>query len=358
MTLEALGWDPFFAGHFAAGATQGMVPGRVMSEHRGQYQVETAQGEMPARLTGRVRGQAATREHLPVVGDWLALEVLDERPPQAIVRGVLPRKSKLSRREPGSGRDEQPLAANIDTVFLTIGLDGNYRVSRIERYLTFAWSSGATPVVLLTKADLCPERAERVRQAQAVAGQAPVHALSVVTGEGLEALAQYLRPGHTLALLGSSGVGKSTLINHLHGSDAQRTQAVRAGDDKGRHTTTHREMVLFPDGGIVIDNPGMRELQLWADEEAVTDVFQEIEALAAACRFRDCQHEQEPGCAVRRALEDGTLDPARYDNYLGLKRELRFLASRQDQRARQEQREQSKRIAKWTRQREKAGTLR
>lgn len=330
MTLEALGWDPFFAGHFAAGATQGMVPGRVMSEHRGQYQVETAQGEMPARLTGRVRGQAATREHLPVVGDWLALEVLDERPPQAIVRGVLPRKSKLSRREPGSGRDEQPLAANIDTVFLTIGLDGNYRVSRIERYLTFAWSSGATPVVLLTKADLCPERAERVRQAQAVAGQAPVHALSVVTGEGLEALAQYLRPGHTLALLGSSGVGKSTLINHLHGSDAQRTQAVRAGDDKGRHTTTHRQLFVLPSGALILDTPGLRELQLWDAEEGLATTFADIEALAARCRFADCRHRHEPGCQVKEAIAAGTLDAARLERYRKLSHETHSAASIQE----------------------------
>ncbi len=311
----------------------------------------------PDRCPAAFAHRSADRAAFPAVGDWVAASPRPEEGRAAIV-AVLPRKTAFSRKAWGSVTEEQVLAANIDTALIVSSLDRNFQLRRIERYLTLAWESGAEPAIVLNKADLCPEAEARRADVEAVAMGVPIHVVNATSGDGIDVLRQYLQPGRTVTLLGSSGVGKSTIINALLGADRLRVSAVRARDDKGRHTTTHREMVLFPDGGIVIDNPGMRELQLWADEEAVTDVFQEIEALAAACRFRDCQHEQEPGCAVRRALEDGTLDPARYANYLGLKRELRFLASRQDQRARQEQREQSKRIAKWTRQREKAGTLR
>jgi len=311
----------------------------------------------PDRCPAAFAHRSADRAAFPAVGDWVAASPRPEEGRAAIV-AVLPRKTAFSRKAWGSVTEEQVLAANIDTALIVSSLDRNFQLRRIERYLTLAWESGAEPAIVLNKADLCPEAEARRADVEAVAMGVPIHVVNATSGDGIDVLRQYLQPGRTVTLLGSSGVGKSTIINALLGADRLRVSAVRARDDKGRHTTTHREMVLFPDGGIVIDNPGMRELQLWADEEAVTDVFQEIEALAAACRFHDCQHEQEPGCAVRRALEDGTLDPARYANYLGLKRELRFLASRQDQRARQEQREQSKRIAKWTRQREKAGTLR
>ena len=357
MELTTLGWDPYFEHAFEPYAHDGLVPARIASENREHYLLYWQGGELVGQVSGRFAHRSADRAAFPAVGDWVAASPRPEEGRATIV-AVLPRKTAFSRKAWGSVTEEQVLAANIDTALIVSSLDRNFQLRRIERYLTLAWESGAEPAIVLNKADLCPEAEARCADVEAVAMGVPIHVISATSGDGIDVLRQYLQPGRTVTLLGSSGVGKSTIINALLGADRLRVNAVRARDDKGRHTTTHREMVLFPDGGIVIDNPGMRELQLWADEEAVTDVFQEIEALAAACRFRDCQHEQEPGCAVRRALEDGTLDPARYANYLGLKRELRFLASRQDQRARQEQREQSKRIAKWTRQREKAGTLR
>lgn len=217
---------------------------------------------MAAILPGKVLHAATRRDELPVVGDWVILQILPEEPPKALVQGILPRRSCLSRKEAGTRPGEQPVAANIDTLFLAVGLDGNYRLRRIERYLAVAWQSGADPVVLLTKVDLCLQLEERLAEARAVAGIASVHAVSALTGEGLDALAQYLVPRRTLALLGSSGVGKSTLIDHLLGEQVQSTQPVRAGDSKGRHTTTSRQIFLLPSGALVVDTPGIRELQM------------------------------------------------------------------------------------------------
>lgn len=357
MELTTLGWDPYFEHAFEPYAQDGLVPARVASENREYYLLYWQGDELTGQVSGRFVHRSTDRAVFPAVGDWVVASPRPEEGRAKIV-AVLPRRTAFSRKAWGSVTEEQVVAANIDTALIVSGLDHNFQLRRIERYLTLAWESGAEPAIVLNKADLCPEAEARRADVEAVAMGVPIHVVSATAGDGIGALRQYLQPGRTVTLLGSSGVGKSTIINALLGADRLRVSEVRARDDKGRHTTTHREMVLFPEGGIVIDNPGMRELQLWADEEAVTDVFREIKALAAACRFRDCQHEQEPGCAVRRALEDGTLDPARHASYLQLKRELRFLASRQDQRARQEQKERGKRIAKWSRQREKAGTLR
>lgn len=331
MKLETWGWDAHYAAHFEHYQEEGFSAGRVIAEHKNSYLVCTEQGEMPARLTGKMLYDALARADLPVVGDWVVLRILDGSDPQAVVHAVLPRKSKLSRKEAGRRTDEQPVAANVDTVFLMTGLDGNYNVRRIERALTLAREGGAAPVILLSKADLCPDYDERLAAVAAITAGAPVHAISVPQQHGLETLAAYLLPGRTLALLGSSGVGKSTLTNYLLGRDAQQVQEVRRFQEKGKHTTTHREIFTLPSGALLIDTPGMRELQLWGEGEGLTETFADIEELARQCRFSDCRHKQEPGCRVREALRHGELDPGRYENYQKMQQELNNLAFRQEQ---------------------------
>jgi ribosome biogenesis GTPase / thiamine phosphate phosphatase len=317
MELARLGWRPFFASVFEPHRTKGWIPARVVCEARQYYLAWGESGELEVRLPGRLRHAAFLRSELPAVGDWVAVAPLPGGE-QGIVQALLPRQSVLSRRR----QDEQIIAANLDTVFLVAGLDGNYNLRRLERYLTAASLSGAVPVVVLNKADLCPDLDERLAEVEQIAGGARVHAVSAALGTGLEALAQYLGPGQTAGLVGSSGAGKSTLVNILVGSQCQEVREVRRGDQKGRHTTTRRELVPVPGGGLLIDTPGMRELQLWGGEEGLADGFAEIEALAADCRFADCRHGPEAGCAVRQALGEGRVDGKRVESYLKLKQEL------------------------------------
>jgi ribosome biogenesis GTPase len=329
-SLEALGWNAGFAKAFAPLAGPDIVPGRVSLEHQRIYRVLTESGEVLARMTGRMRHEAAAAVGYPAVGDWVALRV---RPGEvrATLEAVLPRVSRFSRKVPGDVTREQIVAANVDTVFLVMGLDGDFNPRRIERYLVTAWESGAQPVVLLTKADLVKDASERVGEIAAIAAGAPVHATSVRTDLGVDDLVAYLGIGRTVALLGSSGVGKSTLINRLMGREVQRTAEVSVYKSRGRHTTTHRELIVRPEGGLVIDTPGMRELQLWQTSASMDAAFADIEALSSGCRFADCRHDTEPQCAVRQAAADGTLAPERLDSYHKLRKEAEHLAGRQDQ---------------------------
>lgn len=346
-TLADLGWSDVFAGHFGPHRTEGCSAARVTLEQKHLYVVATEpHGEIPAVVTGKLLHEAASRDSLPVVGDWVAVRVIGEEEPQAVIQAVLPRVSKFSRLAPGRSGGEQPVAANIDLAFLLTGLDGNYNPRRIERLLLQTRESNARPVVLLTKADLRPDVQGCVDEVRGVSGDAPVHALSTLTGLGLSALSTYLQPGVTIALLGSSGVGKSTLLNHLLGKDVMRTQEVRSGDSHGRHTTSHRQLFLLPSGAALIDTPGMRELQLWAGEDGLEQGFPEIEALARGCRFADCRHGQEPGCAVREALATGELDAARFANYQKMQRELQHLAAKTDRLEEQALKRKSKEIPK------------
>jgi ribosome biogenesis GTPase len=339
MNLHTLGWGQFFEGQFHAWREQGCIPARVSEEHRTRYMVIGEFGTLPAEVSGRFRHQAETPDRFPAVGDWAAVTPTAEKD-RCIIHGLLERKSGFSRKAASSGgmpdsggrTDEQILAANIDTVFLVSGLDGDFNAKRVERYLVAAWDSGATPVILLNKADICDNIDERVDEISSVAFGVPVLVISAQENRGMEALDPYLDAAQTTVFLGSSGVGKSTIINRLLGEERIKTQAVREYDSRGRHTTTFRQMMFLPGGGIVIDTPGMRELQLW-DDGGLSKAFADVEELTGQCRFNDCRHESEPGCAVLEAIRDGRLSEDRYRRYLKLQKENRFLAMRKDQAA-------------------------
>jgi ribosome biogenesis GTPase len=326
--LRALGWDDAFAAAFAPYAER-CVPGRVTLEHQKIYRVSTADGEILARVRGRLRHLAERRDRFPAVGDWVAVQPGAGAADEGAIDALLPRRSRFSRKVAGETTEEQVVAANIDTVFLVSGLDHDFNLRRIERYLTTAWNGGARPVIVLNKADLVDDIGTVVREVETVASGAPILAVSSKRGEGVEGLLAFLGPGQTGAFLGSSGVGKSTLINRLRGDERQRTAEVRASDSRGRHTTTHRELLELPGGGLLIDTPGMREVQLW--EGSLDDAFADIHALAAGCHFRDCRHTTEPRCAVAVAAGNGGLDPARLASFQQLQRELDAQARRQDE---------------------------
>jgi len=337
-TLANLGFTPFFDASFRTLGLPGGVPARVAAGHGRLCRVLTEAGELMAEPLGRLRRESPAAG-LPVTGDWVVVRPLDDE--QAVVLAVLPRRTVFSRKAAGVETAEQVVAANVDTVFLVLGLDGDYNPRRLERYLVLAWESGARPVVVLNKADLCDDVPSRRLETESVAAGAPVHVVCALSGDGLDVLASELQPGRTVALLGSSGAGKSTLVNRLLGSEVRATREVRAADSRGRHTTTARELVVLDSGALLIDTPGMRELQLWAGDSALAAAFDDVARLAEACRFRDCRHETEPGCAVRAASEAGTLSPERLSSHAKLKRELRHLETRRDQQARQAQK------AKW-----------
>ena len=344
--LTELGWDAAFAEAFAPWAPR-CVPARVALEHQHIYRVYTAADEVLARVRGRLRHRAAAREAFPAVGDWVALAPATESI-EAAIEAVLPRRSRFSRKVAGEVTEEQVVAANIDTVFLVSGLDHDFSLRRIERYLTTAWHGGARPVIVLNKADLRPDVDAAVAEVEAIASGAPVHATSTKSGGGLDALTQYVGVGQTCAFLGSSGVGKSTIINRLLGADRQRTFAVRAKDQKGRHTTTNRELLQLPDGGMLIDTPGMREVQLW--EGRLEDAFTDILELAGGCHFRDCRHEQEPRCAVQQAADEGRLPADRLTSYRKLQREIALQERRQDELAQMDARRKLRTVHKAQRQ--------
>lgn len=346
MSLADLGWDDDVAARFAPWAGKpDLRPGRVLIEFNHIYRVAVAEDEIEATLAGRMKHHAASRADLPAVGDWVAVRT---RPGVAggDIVGVVPRRTKFSRRMAGDITGEQVVAANVDVVFIVTALDHDFSVRRIERYLLMTRESGAAPVIVLTKPDLCADVAARVTEVVIAAGDVPVHVVSPKSGEGIAPMAAHLTAGRTGALLGSSGVGKSTIINRLVGADVQKTREVRAEDSKGRHTTTHRELVRLPDGGLIIDTPGMRELQLWDASEGMRETFEDVAALAAACHFTDCRHRDEPRCAVKQAVADGRLAASRLESYHKLQGELAYLERQQDERAQIEEKRRWKVLTK------------
>ncbi len=356
--LRNLGMSPFFEEQLRHFPTT-MIPARVAAEHRGGYEVWSSAGLGPARLAGKLRHQLPA-EGLPTTGDWVLLDQPPADGMTCIIRHVLERRTAFTRGAAGRANEIQVVAANVDRVFVVCGLDQDYQPNRIERYLARVWASGAAPVVVLNKADVCRDVAARVAEVEGRAGGAPVYATSgTVERSGLPAgcstiaaiVQATVGSGQTAAFVGSSGAGKSTLINALLGEARLPTAETRATDGRGCHTTTHRQLVMLPAGGLVLDTPGMRELQL-VDDEGLGAVFDDLAELAASCRFADCTHAHEPGCAVKQAVADGTLDPVRLEHYQKLQREAAAYERRHDERLRR----QSERV--WGQLHEEAARLR
>jgi ribosome biogenesis GTPase len=328
-TLAALGWTDELEAAFTTYEERGFMPARVVAEHRGGYYVRSELGDRLAQARGRLRDDELWGG-MPAVGDWVA--VCDAPGDRFAIEALLPRRTKVSRKTPWLKAEEHILVANVDTVVLVAGLDQDFNTRRLERYLTAAWDSGADPVIVLTKLDLCDDPG-KLAEAESVAVGVPVYAISNVTGEGIEDVRALLRPAKSFVLLGSSGTGKSTLVNRLAGRTVMDTGGLRR-DGRGRHTTRHRQLLVMPGGAIIIDTPGLRELQVW--EGDLDSAFADIAELAGQCKFNDCAHSSEPDCAVRAALETGELDPDRWGNYVKLQRELRSIEARSSKRLQRE----------------------
>ncbi|RLD10201.1 MAG: ribosome small subunit-dependent GTPase A [Chlamydiae bacterium] len=351
MDLTTFGWNNFFSANFSEYAKKGFLPARISREHTHIYFLYSESGELTAEVSGRIRHTSDSKCEYPAVGDWVAV---NPRPGEelATIHAVLPRSSSFSRKVAGINIQEQVIAANIDLVFIVNGLDSNFNPRRIERYLAHIHDSGAEPVIVLNKTDLCDDVESRISEVKRIAHQTPVIAICALDEKGIQPLKKFVEKGKTIALLGSSGVGKSQIINTLIGWDKQTVCEVR-NDSKGRHTTTNRELILLPCGGLVIDTPGIREIQVWCDVDGLNKAFADVVECSAHCRFSDCSHEVEPGCAVQKAIEEGKLDSARVQSYIKMKKEISELEKLQNRRIKITERTKWKKLKNKTQSAEK-----
>lgn len=349
INLQAYGWNQFHQNNLDEQISHrksgNYKAGRVTLEHKRMYRVITEEGEWLSVCSGSFQHEAFERRDFPAVGDWVVVERMpgEER---GIIHAILPRTSLFSRKAAGSTIEEQLIAVNVDIVYLVMSMNDDFNSRRLERYLVAAYDSGATPVVVLTKKDLCDNPDQFIEEARGIALGAEVYTVSSVTGEGIEQVTALLKGGKTAALLGSSGVGKSSLVNAICGEGIMAVQGIREDDAKGRHTTTHRELIKIPSGGVLIDTPGMREFQLWNESESVDAGFKDIEELAISCRFSDCRHASEPGCAIQEALQSGMLAEDRYASYVKLQREIAFLERKTNRQAAVAERNKWKQVTK------------
>src|SRR6266853_3778910 len=351
-SLTSWGWNSYFEAFWCGGDWKNAVPARVVGQQRKFWRVAGDLGECWAEVSGKLRLAADVGAEWPAVGDWVVAEFHNIET-NVVIHEVLPRRSKFVRKSPGKKMEEQGIAANVDTALLVSALDGDFNPRRVERYLAQCWESGARPVIILNKADGCEDAHVKAAEMERMAVGTEVCVVSAMTGQGFPELEEVLRPGSTLVLLGSSGVGKSTIANRLLRQNVQEVQAVRQSDSRGRHTTTSRELFVLPGGAPLMDTPGLREMQLWDAQSGVAQVFGDIDLLAAKCRFGDCRHEAEPGCAVRAALGTGRLDPARVENRRKFLREQEFLRRKMDPQARQEEKQRTKQVHRQQRMRDR-----
>jgi ribosome biogenesis GTPase len=345
LNLEDFGWDHFFKKYFADYADQSLIPARVSFHSRGIYRLVSSGGELWADIGGSLRYNAPGSGDLPVCGDW----VLADDPVEAdrtIIRFLLPRRTFFSRKQAGTTIGRQIIAANIDTVCLVSGLDSDFNPRRIERYLAIAWESGARPVIILNKADICPESDARIPEVMSLAPGVPVHTVSAKEGNGVTGILDYAGRGRTIAFLGSSGAGKSSIVNRLLGRSAQEVREIDSDTGRGVHTTTARQLFLLPSGGLIMDTPGMREIQIWSVNEGLDATFEDIKFLGQGCRYRDCSHQTEPGCKVRDAIDRGALDEGRLVNYLKLCREANYIKMKNTHSASWVEKERWKKVAR------------
>ncbi len=344
MGLTKLGWNAERDAQFAPHRAKGLVPARVAVEDKHFYRVWTAEAELSAQVTGKFIHESR-RDHsvLPKVGDWVAIKLVPNEE-KAMIQAILPRRTRITRKMTGRDTAEQILATNVETVFMVTAADASFNAARLERMLVMAHDSGARPVVILNKIDLCDDLDAKLAEATRVAGDALVLAACALTGRGVKKLSALIKSGDTVVFIGTSGVGKSSLINRLYGEDIQATVEVREQDAKGRHTTSWREMIFLPQGGVVIDTPGMREFHIWAAGEGAKETFPEIEALSSGCHFRDCTHTKEKNCAVLAAVAAGQLPRERYDSFVKLQLEISYLREA-EKRAGWQDRRKSDRVA-------------